>query len=495
MARLRSALCFAGCLLTAFAVSSLPRLARGADYTDKKVGDYLEMDVDTGAPHTWKAVTSSNQYRTVKNMLRGDDPMDAPTFDTFFKKEYFPQFTFIKDNVFIESADPKENHTSRLPKMRMELSKLIDQAKGDQNKVAFDFLNKLTLDAMTRIALNNYHPLARYNAALTLGEMKEQGQTPYADALPVLVRCLSVQGAELVRIAALSGLTNFVRGGAADKDKAALVAALVKLIDDRTSPAGDTPEGRTWIRRKAIELLAAMKEPGAGGSGIAAMVAVLKDNQSPLPLCCAASRGLGNYDLKALGATELAALTASIGQCGIDVVRAELARAADLAAAAPLPIPGLGRPGVAAGGVGVGAAPAASPLYIAAAELKSRLQSLEYGLKGAAGRGVIAATKGGQLETAVAGVDKALTTLIAACDATYPTYSALRGKLEQGASVLETAVGRVGGKGRAPAVGGADDAFGDAAPDQPAKPKDKPAPTPDKAAPPKTVLPKAAAGA
>ncbi len=37
----------------------------------------------------------------------------------------FPQFTLIKENVFIDKevpSDPKEHHTSRLPKMREEFT-------------------------------------------------------------------------------------------------------------------------------------------------------------------------------------------------------------------------------------------------------------------------------------------------------------------------------------------------------------------------------------
>ncbi len=429
-------------------------------------GPYKELPTEVRG---WTKAIHSSQAAATKQVLLGNDALDAAKFEEFFRNVLFPQFTLVKENVFIENpADVKEHHTSRLPKMRDEFMKqFVLQAKQAKSQAAFEFLNKLTIEVMAQIALDNYHPLARYNAALMLSNIPDYASSkPAKEALPALLRCLD--STDIVRLAALGGILRQIESGNADDQRRKVQDALIKIaLDSKPSP-GDSVDGHNWVRRKAIEALVATNDPGAGQAVPKALASVIKDNQSSVELSCAAAKALGGFSLKGVVGLDPGAVAVNVGQVGLDALKAEFARAAELAAAAPIPgiqranNSGIPTPGGLGGlGPAIGPPAAADGPYISIPLLQSQLAPLVIAFKGTRpSAGLNAASAGGKDEATVAAVNKGLNDLLAACELRTMNYERLKQQLEKAASGLETAVSKSAGQGRAPA-GGKGDAAGD----------------------------------
>ena len=157
----------------------------------------------------------------------------------------------------------------------------IGQGNGKE-KVAFDRLNQLALKAMGDIALDNYHPLSRYQATVVISDLYEFGSqtTPLEAALPVLMKCLD--SIDVVQIPALKGVLRHVKNGNLDDpQKQAVLAAMIKIASQKTPPEGRTPDGHDWIRRQAIEVLSRrFALPAAKGEVLALLTGILNDNQT-----------------------------------------------------------------------------------------------------------------------------------------------------------------------------------------------------------------------
>ncbi len=451
-------------------------------------GEYKEMPA---AVRGWTKVMHSPEGAYISQVLLGNENFESDRFEKFFRTELLPQFTLIKENVFIESDDPKElqlRHTSRLPKMREEFEKrFVSPAKQAKQQPQFEFLNKITIDVMTQVALDNYDPLARYNAALMLANVPDySSNNPAKEALPALIRCLD--SIDMVRVAALDGIAEQIKAGNADADRRKIQDALIKIVLDAKPPAGDSVDGHNWVRRKAIEVLVAIGDPGNGQAVLKALAKVIKDSQSSVELSCAAAKAIGSFSLKGVVGLEPGPLAASIGQVGLEALKTELARAADLAAAAPIPVaqrggnggvggpPLPGRFGIGANGGGA-APPPVEPTYISLPLLRSEFLPLQVGIQGTpvgAGNGVAAAAAGGKDAATVAKIDKGLSDLLDVCklDPAAPilTYEQLKQKFEKPSSDLEAAVNRQPAGGRPAAAADAGDQFGEPSKTAPAKP-------------------------
>ena len=146
--------------------------------------------------------THNEDSSTVKRMLRGDQPLAVDTLDSFCNDLLFPQFTLVEENVL--TIDPKTKaRVSLLPGCREYfIRNFVNQAT---DRTARDRLYSLTLKAMTDIALDNYHPLARFNAVLLLNSLNDPDDRtkPFKASLPVLVRCL--ESITIVKVAASTG--------------------------------------------------------------------------------------------------------------------------------------------------------------------------------------------------------------------------------------------------------------------------------------------------
>lgn len=448
----------AACLLGA-------TMARAAD------APYKEMPVDPPSLRGWDKARTSPQSNDPRAMLRGDAEMSPPVFDAFFNNILFPQFTLYREtddngqpilaNVLTITEDPKNKtvkwRASKLPTCREEfLNQFMKQARDPE---PFNRLSQLTVQAMRTIALGNYHPLSRYNAALLLSSLHEyQSEKPLRSTLPALMACMD--STDLVQVAALDGLLKHAKAGTDGVHNPQVVAAMLKIVKQKTPPTGRTPDGNDWLRRRALDVLAALGDAGPNMAVVAAIDSILKDNQSSPELSCSAAKALGSIAFHAPDAMNPSATATSIGQIAVDAYKSELARAderheAALAAAAESR--GGGGP-FGAGGSRAAAAPVALPaaleheLFVSIPLLRSELNALDVGLKGEQPQaGLIAATSGAPQKLAQK-VEQNIALLIAACDPGAADYEHLNTAISKAGTGLEAALGEGGSQSRAPAV-------------------------------------------
>jgi len=442
---------------------------------------YIEMPVDPPNMRGWIKVRSCQQSADPKAMLRGDPGAELNTavFDPFFNTILFPQFTLYREtgddgkpiasNVLPMVEDTKDKtvklRTSMLPTCRQDFLKMfVLQAQNNPNPEPFNHLNALTVQKMREIALGNYHPLSRYNAALLLSSLHEyQSDKPLKATLPVLLACLD--STDLVQVAALDGLLKHAKAGNAGAQQPQLVAAMLKIVNQKTPPAGRTPDGHDWIRRRAMDVLAALGDAGPNLAVVAALDAILKDNQSSPELSCSAAKALGSISFHAPDNMNAAATISSIGQVAVDAYKSELARAEERKDAAAEPINNGGgvpavRPRSFAPAGGLGGTPAGAPdalgaaaaanheLFISIPLLKSQLFALDHGLKG-----VVSAVTGTKNQQYAESVEKNLALLMAACDPNAADYDTLKTQIAKAGAGLEAALAAGSAvQGRAPAL-------------------------------------------
>ena len=214
---------------------------------------YDEMPVNPANVRGW--TKAKNFPGDVRLMLHGDAGFEQTTFDGYFNNVLFPQFTLYKEpgNVMVTASDPKNKtvtwRQSGLPFCREDFLKtFVLQANSNPDAGPFNHLNELTVQAMRTIALGNYHPLARYNAAILLGSLVQyrQQESPYPGALPALMACLDANS-DLVRVAALQGILKQVKAKTDGQNRPQVMAAMLKIVGEKTPPQGRTADGHDWI--------------------------------------------------------------------------------------------------------------------------------------------------------------------------------------------------------------------------------------------------------
>ena len=142
---------------------------------------------------------------------------------------------------------------------------------------------------------------------------------------------------------------------------------LLKIVDDKTVAADETPASHDWFRRRAIKDLEAIGDTGPNQSVIVALAAILDDNQSSADLSCSAARALGSFRIAQTTNVDVATIAQSLGQIAVDAYKAGVrAGRATLPGPAPSsrkPGSGMAPPGmVMARGQMPGRAPVISPL-------------------------------------------------------------------------------------------------------------------------------------
>ncbi|EAQ78443.1 hypothetical protein [Blastopirellula marina] len=134
-------------------------------------------------------------------------------------------------------------------------------------------LNQLTLQAMIEMSKPDYHPVVRYNAMLTIGDLNAQEFNsfeklpvcPYHAALDVLLKTLEdPKSDDVVRVAAMLGAVRHARY-AQSTPKPAGEAMTLAEIDRLTKVAsqvitsevaeGHSADAHQWIQRRAMDMV------------------------------------------------------------------------------------------------------------------------------------------------------------------------------------------------------------------------------------------------
>jgi hypothetical protein len=274
------------------------------------------------------AKRSDERLQAVDSMLTGAVPLDVQEFERFFNFVVFPQFT-RSENIFAKKSIPRTTLKSTvcmLPDMRKDFKREF-LAKAT-NRQAHDKLNDLALKAMHFIAINDFHPIARYNAMLLIAELNddEGNGKPYSKALGILVNAAKDPTTlDAVRAAAMIGVIRHAEAGIPASWQAS--ATIFKpMVTDTNRPVDRSQEGHDWIRRRALEALTIMhgQNPPTDGAFVLLLDEVLADTNSTMELRADAVEAFLTSKFVAPPKFDSAKFAAGIGQVAVDAYHMEL---------------------------------------------------------------------------------------------------------------------------------------------------------------------------
>ncbi len=271
----------------------------------------------------------------ILKLLRSELPLDAS--DQLRVENYFNGFEF---RLLTQTA-PED--LEKLPKLRFDLFKLyIQVCKHPANHQK---LIDLTLAMMQQIVMNKFHPIVRYNAMIIIGELNEQEvlrvgahplmPEPYSAALNFIVdRVEDANTPDAIRVAALVGVIRHLEwepyrapgNPIPPATRTTMINALIKLAEMKTPPAGRTPAGHNWLRRRAIEALGLAGVTTSLPNVVASVEKLLKDQTEPLQLRCGAALALGQMNVPPGLKVDAIDLSRTLGNLAAACIKAEFDR-------------------------------------------------------------------------------------------------------------------------------------------------------------------------
>ena len=346
--RIQLRLLIASCVLTA---SAWPAGLRAADEQAAEPEETSEYEIMPLQPWMLGDTPQDKKRRNdldirKEAILRGSEPFEAQTtkdyLQTYYSRYYFALLTHPK-NI----AD--------WPKVRVTLGRTLASPNLQEPPLlqVHDFLVDLVYQTMLPLIRGNYHPAARCNAMLLLGSLNSQDPVFVGDKKrpPVpLIQSLKVMLDELgndqqvdgVRAAALVGILRHVEidrqlanqpGGQrrllGNNAETTIVDAMLNLINATEPPADRSPDGHTWMRRRAVEILGYLGSPGPNDRVLTALDGILADNKAPVPLRCSAAEAFGRLQFPANAKLAVAELSKKLATVAVLACQKELQRVED----------------------------------------------------------------------------------------------------------------------------------------------------------------------
>jgi len=247
-------------------------------------------DSATGATQykEWRLPTPTfSDRQSYRSMLRSGEVTDPEVFDNIC------HWQLCQITWFEQLLDA--------PKIRAKFARDLMLAGKAPNRSAHERLNTILLTTLPPIAQDeSYHQGTRSNAMFLLGCLsqrepnlvaKDAGE-PLRKILPILLATVESPFKEgpktndVIRVAALWGLDRYSQYPFANEElRQRLLTSLVKLARQAIPPRGRTAEGHDWLRRRAIEIIAAATSGGktkADAQAISAIRSILADHEASL---------------------------------------------------------------------------------------------------------------------------------------------------------------------------------------------------------------------
>jgi hypothetical protein len=284
------------------------------------------------APGRYKSEEVTEGLRTkrmdINRLLRGGSiPNDQRAmFEQYYKEYALARWTSLRFEDM-----------NQLPNWRRELRNEFWNAKGTE---AHRELAALVLDYLGTIAADpGYHPAARYNALVAIGDLNAQeapsrteAPTPLPEAIPVLLKALAdanqnQRGRDAVQMAAMLGLERQAKLRREDPQfrRDQLIPPMLALAQTKTAQ-GRVPEGHAWVRAKAINILGDLGQLGEQNAVVKALKAILTDRDEDLLVRSAAARAVGRLSYPADHGLDVWQLVAGLGELASDACLAEFDR-------------------------------------------------------------------------------------------------------------------------------------------------------------------------
>jgi hypothetical protein len=256
-----------------------------------------------------------------------NDPATRAAADEFLVQYFFPQWTTEEG----------------LKTIGNERQWLLRELQAAKDSAARKYLLDTTLIALRRIADDQYRPVSRYNAMLTISLLNDVEATigaqttapePMAAALPFIVQQFEKpESPDAVRVAALLGmirhveLENFKPSTSAPIPaalKTKIVDHFVELAETVDPPPGREAEVHTWLRRRAIEGLAAACLTTPDPRLVTVVENLIRDEEESLAVRTTAAAALGRMSLQSPVKIDVAALAKDLGYLALVACDAEL---------------------------------------------------------------------------------------------------------------------------------------------------------------------------
>ncbi|MGA2798249.1 MAG: hypothetical protein ABSE63_11765 [Thermoguttaceae bacterium] len=264
--------------------------------------------------------------QTQKNKIRDIGPtLNSGKFDP-----NQPQQKEDFDNYYKTYALPRWTQLSTLNSLRVYHQELFSNLSRAKSGEVHDYLNKLVLDYMGKIAKSDkYHPAVRINAMLTIGDLNSVDSIqaaqniPLADAMPVLLETVNNDKLIVpVRIAALVGINRHVTMGVTDPQIQQIFSAMLKLVSGADA-TNFSDLGLVWMRKQAVDILGLLGNLGTNNQVPKLLSAYAGDAKAPFFLRLSAAEALGKLKYEGASGLDAVALAKSLGQLMLDACDAE----------------------------------------------------------------------------------------------------------------------------------------------------------------------------
>jgi hypothetical protein len=225
-----------------------------------------------------------------------------------------------------------EQYANQLPKMRKQLKLDLNGMGNAGNPQAHGQLNALLLQRGLQIAQSaDESPVARMNAMLIVADLNSKeyarggggAATPLPAALPVMLKEFSDPAQiDAVKVACLQGLLRHAEAGISDRGQWNEVQSeMLKTAVQKSPPKNRSEGGQDWIRRRAMDVLAALGLPNDANQADAqaqAIAAIVGDDSERLTVRCQAADTLGMLKLNLAKKLDLAQLANAAGLLAVD---------------------------------------------------------------------------------------------------------------------------------------------------------------------------------
>ena len=248
-------------------------------------------------------------------------------------------------------------NVKQLPELRDSIKR---ELKSGPKGAAHARYNFIALNVLKKILAGSYAPvvpqytaIVRYNALAMIGDLNQEeevkkGSTivsravPYAPALGDMLKWVGNPNIkDYAKAAVLRGLLRHAEAGVPAAAVGSVQSAMLALFNEKAPPAERSPKVHAWMRRRAADVLGAMKSNGAGDLVAKTLVSVMRNAAEPLLVRGTAAAALGQLPLaqvNGLNAAQLQALKAQMKQI-LDQTKALGATAATPPATKPAPKP------------------------------------------------------------------------------------------------------------------------------------------------------------
>lgn len=297
----------------------------------------LAQEYETRVPKPYDSRVQSEYKRDIIKVVRGQADINDPAI----KKRVNEWFLFFFDRMTLPER------VNELPDDRRELfTQYLQQRPLNPTlaKAAHDYLVGITLKYMQVLAGPTFHPAVRYNAMTIIGDLNEvepaivgdkHPAEPLPDALDVLVRAFnSPSQIDAVRVAALLGILRHAErdgekeiNNRMDADyRGNLISLMADVVAGTKPPGKRSPEGQLWMKRRAVEVLGALRDVGQGGKAVALLTGIIDDEKAPISLRTTAAIALSRIRLPANYPLDVAATTKVLAEVASRAAHSEVSR-------------------------------------------------------------------------------------------------------------------------------------------------------------------------